>query len=88
MPTGDEKKVMEYDKDMYAMAKQTQTMMAAIKKRQKEHDFLWEEKEAKEYDPESTAENAEAAGDLPEIPEGGGVVVALDGGADAANGEL
>lgn len=86
VPPGDEKRVMEYDKDMYSMAKQTQTMMAAIKKRQKEYDTLWEEKEGKEYDPEGVAENTEASGDLPEIPEGGGVVVALDGGGEVADG--
>jgi len=86
VPSGDEKRVMEYDKDMYSMAKQTQTMMAAIKKRQKEYDTLWEEKEGKEYDPEGVAENTEAAGELPEIPEGGGVVVALDGGGEVADG--
>lgn len=66
VPTGDEKKVMEYDKDLYSMAKQTQTMMARIKKRQKEYDTLWEEKEAKEYDPEGVANNTEAVGELPE----------------------
>lgn len=86
VPSGDEKRVMEYDKDMYSMAKQTQTMMAAIKKRQKEYDTLWEEKEGKEYDPEGVAENTEAAGELPEIPEGGGVVVALDSVGEAADG--
>lgn len=86
VPSGDEKRVMEYDKDMYSMAKQTQTMMAAIKKRQKEYDTLWEEKEGKEYDPEGVAENTEAAGELPEIPESGGVVVALDGGGEVADG--
>ncbi len=41
VPTGDEKKVMEYD-------------------------TLWEEKEAKEYDPEGVANNTEAVGELPE----------------------
>ena len=69
VPYSDEKKVMEYDKDMYSMAKQAQMVMAAIKKRQKEYDSLWDdEEEGKKYDPKGVADNTEAAGVLPEIP--------------------
>ena len=36
VPYTDEKKVMEYDSDMYARAKQAQMIMASMKKKQKE----------------------------------------------------
>ncbi len=69
VPYSDEKKVMEYDSDMYTVAKQTQAMMAAIKKERKEYDSLWEEEEEKtEFDPEAVAENTEAIGDFSVIP--------------------
>ena len=51
VPYTDEKKVMEYDSDMYARAKQAQMIMASMKKKQKEYDSLWDE-EGGEYDPE------------------------------------
>ena len=68
VPATDEKKVMEYDSDLYARAKQAQLSMAAMKKRQKEYDSLWDE-EGGEYDPEGVADNTEAQGELPAIPE-------------------
>lgn len=67
VPYTDEKKVMEYNDEMYARAKQAQMTMAAMKKKQKEYDSLWD-KEGGEYDPEGVANNTEAQGDLPEIP--------------------
>ena len=67
VPYTDEKKVMEYDNEMYARAKQAQMAMAAMKKKQKEYDSLWDE-EGGEYDPEGVADNTEAQGELPEIP--------------------
>lgn len=75
VPPSDEKKVMEYDQDMYMAAKQAQAAMASIKERQKEYDTLWEEgnNETKEYNPEDVANNTEAMGDLPEIPSGEGM---------------
>lgn len=73
VPYSDEKKVMEYDKDLYASAKQAQTMMAAMKKRIKEYDSLWDEEEGGTYDPEGVADNTEAQGDLPEVPEAASV---------------
>lgn len=75
VPPSDEKKVMEYDQDMYMAAKQAQVAMASIKERQKEYDTLWEEgdNETKEYNPEDVANNTEAMGDLPEIPSGEGM---------------
>lgn len=66
VPYADEKKVMEYNKEMYASAKQAQMMMAAMKKKQKEYDSLWDE-EGGEYDPKEAADNTEAAG-ISEIP--------------------
>lgn len=54
VPYTDEKKVMEYDSDMYARAKQAQMIMASMKKKQKEYDSLWDE-EGGEYDPEGVA---------------------------------
>lgn len=68
VPYIDEKKVMEYDKDMYMMAKQTQMMMAAMKEKRKEYKSLWDE-EGGEYDPKGAADNTEAQGNLPDIPE-------------------
>ena len=70
VPYADEQKVMEYNSKLYMKAKQAQMAMAAMKEKQKEYDSLWDE-EGGEYDPEAAAENAEAAGELPEIPEGG-----------------
>nr|MCR4743605.1 hypothetical protein [Lachnospiraceae bacterium] len=69
VPYADEKKVMEYDRDLYATAKQAQAMMAQIKKKRKEYDSLWD-KEGGEYDPEAAAEGAEAAGTLPDMSGG------------------
>lgn len=70
VPMSDEKKVMEFDHDMYAKAKQAQMMMAAMKERQKEYESLWDDDdEGNKYDPERAADNTTAQGDLPEIPE-------------------
>ncbi|MFV0344445.1 MAG: hypothetical protein ACK5JH_16430 [Anaerocolumna sp.] len=66
VPYSDEKKLMEYDGEMYAKAKQAQMTMAAMKKHQKEYDSLWD-KEGGEYDPEGVADDTEAQGELPEI---------------------
>lgn len=69
VPILDEKKLMEYDSSMYAMAKEAQAAMAAIKEKQNEYDSLWGSDEGGDYDPEGVANNAQAEGDLPEIPE-------------------
>lgn len=84
VPPSDEKKVMEYDGDMYMAAKQAQAAMAAIKKRQKEYDSLWEEKEkeANKFDPEGVANNTEAMGELPEIPSPEGMEMTADVSVD------
>ena len=68
VPYSDEKKVMEYDSDLYGKAKQAQIMMAAMKEKQKEYESLWKE-EGGEYDPEGVADNTTAQGELPEVPQ-------------------
>ena len=69
VPYTDEKKLQEANDKLYAAAKQAQAMMRQMKNHKaKDYDSLWDE-EGGEYDPEAAAENAEAAGDLPEIPE-------------------
>lgn len=58
VPATDEKKLMEYDSDLYQMAKNAQ-MMARLKKR-KEYDSLWTDEEKKEYeDPIEAADSTE-----------------------------
>ena len=68
VPYADEKKLMEYDSDLYGKAKQAQMMMAAMKEKQKEYDSLWDDEEGGEDDPEGVADNTEAQGELPEVP--------------------
>lgn len=72
VPLSDEQKVREYDSELYMKAKMAQSMMAAMKKKQKEYDSLWneDEEEKNKYDPEAAAENAEFAGILPDIEVG------------------
>lgn len=82
VPYTDEKKVMEYDNEMYLSAKQAQMAMAALKKRQKEYDSLWDE-EGGEYDTTEAADNAAAPSGLPAIP-ASGEAAALEEAAVAA----
>lgn len=68
VPYSDEKKLMEYSPDLYQVAKSAQML-----NRLGEHetyDSLWDDEEdvTQEYDPQGKAENAEAQGELPEIP--------------------
>lgn len=66
VPAYDEKKLMEFDKDLYQMAKSIGMLVRQQKK--EKYDSLWEEEEEKEYDdPMEVAENAEAASDGPEV---------------------
>ncbi len=82
VPPKDEKKVQEYDPDLYMKAKHAQMMMAAMKEKRKEHDSLWEdEEEREEFDPMGVADNTEAAIPLEDVPlEGGEVNVDAGGG--------
>lgn len=69
VPASDERKVMDYDKKVYAMAKQMQQAMAMQKKKREKHDSLWDDDEKPQsYDPKGVAENTEVQGSLPEIP--------------------
>ena len=68
VPQSDEKKLMDFNYELYQAAK----TMGEIVKRQKEKDeeygTLWGKKEKKEYDdPQEVAENATAASDGPEL---------------------
>lgn len=59
VPASDEKKLMEYNKDLYQTAKS----IGAIVQREKREKYksLWKDEEEKEYDdPQEVAENADA----------------------------
>ena len=65
VPAQDEKKLMDFNMDIYKMAKE----MAAInmEKEHKEWDSLWGDEEEKEYeDPREASENAETDVGMPE----------------------
>ena len=65
VPQSDEKKLMEFDRDLYQMAKNI-GMLAKMKDK-KEYDSLWDE-EKKEYeDPLEVADGEEAFASGPEI---------------------
>lgn len=68
VPHSDEKKVMEYDKDMYQMAKSAQMVAQMRKKDRKDHDSLWEDEEERErQDPMEVADGQESFAEGPEI---------------------
>ena len=50
VPQSDERKLMEYDDKMYQVAKNMQARELLEKKKHKEYESLWGEKEEKEYD--------------------------------------
>lgn len=68
VPSSDEKKVMEYDKDMYQMAKSAQ-MIARMRNQNKEkHDSLWKDEEKRErVDAMEAADGQDVYVDGPEI---------------------
>ena len=79
VPMQDEKKLMEYDKDLYIMAKNA-GMMARLEKRKK-YDSLWEDEEKKEHeDPMEAADAEEAFTAGPEV-------VSVESVMEAAAGE-
>lgn len=83
VPYTDEKKLQEANDKLYAAAKQAQAMMRQMKNHKaKDYDSLWDE-EGGEYDPEAAAENAEATGDLPEIPEIGSTDAGIEASVDS-----
>lgn len=66
VPAQDEKKLMEFDYKLYAMAKSAGAM-AKLKDR-KEHKSLWDDEEKKEnIDAKEAADNVEAFADGPEV---------------------
>lgn len=68
VPQSDEKKVMEYDKDMYQMAKSAQMVAQMRRKDREDHDSLWEDEEERQReDPTESADGQEAFMDGPEI---------------------
>lgn len=84
VPATDEKKLLEFDADLYAMAKNA-GMMADIKKR-KEYDSLWDDEEKEEVeDPMTIANNEEAASSGPEVVSAESVVASVTGGGVASN---
>ena len=86
VPYSDEKKLQEANEKLYASAKQAQAMMKQMKNHKaKDYDSLWDE-EGGEYDPEAAAENAEATGELPEIPEIGSQEAGMEASAGESEG--
>lgn len=68
VPQSDEKKLMEYDSDLYQMAKNAQMMAQIREKDRKKHESLWEDEEKKEQvDAMEEAEGQEAFAAGPEI---------------------
>ena len=66
LPGSDEKKLMEFDSDLYQMAKNAQ-MMAKLKERKK-YDSLWDDEEKKELeDPIEAADAKETSLEAPEV---------------------
>ena len=69
VPAKDEKKLMEFDYKLYAMAKNTAAMLK-LQKDRKEHKSLWDDEEKREnIDVKEAADNTEAFADGPEIVE-------------------
>ena len=70
VPSTDEKKLMEFDKEVYQVAKQMQMMAQMERRRHKNHKSLWEDEKPKEYeDPMEKADSEElnVAGPAPEV---------------------
>ena len=67
VPPSDERKLMEFDDELYQAAKNIGRMRQRLEE-QKEHESLWEDEEPKEYpDPMEVADHSEAFGSGPEI---------------------
>ncbi|MCM1266555.1 MAG: hypothetical protein NC302_01510 [Bacteroidales bacterium] len=65
VPAQDEKKLMDFDMEIYQMAKEMAAMN--MDKKHKEWDSLWGEEEEKEYeDPFEASQNAETNVEMPE----------------------
>ena len=81
VPPSDEKKLMEYNMEMYQVAK---NMGALAKQKEKEkYDSLWDEEEKKVYeDPIETANNTEAFAEGPEIVDVADTIASVVGNED------
>lgn len=83
VPAQDEKKLMEFDKDLYMMAKNI-GMLTKLEKRKK-YDSLWDDEEKKEReDPMEAADAEEAFADGPEVVSVESVMEAAGGGSQTA----
>lgn len=79
VPAEDEKKLMEFDYELYQAAKSIGAM--ARREKKEEYDSLWGDEEEKEYDdPQEVAENAEAASAGPEIVDVSEVISSVEVG--------
>lgn len=68
VPASDEKKLMEFDSDLYQLAKNVGEMAKQMEKERYKHKSLWEEKEKEEcVDPVESADSIELEGTAPEI---------------------
>lgn len=77
VPASDEKKLMEYDFELYQVAKNIGTMVQREKR--EKYKTLWKDEEEKEYiDPQEVAENTEAVSGAPEIVDAGDVMAAVE----------
>jgi hypothetical protein len=85
VPASDEKKLMEYDSDLYQMAKNAQ-MMAQARERKK-YDSLWDDEEKPENeDPMEAADSQEAFAGGPEVVDVADTMAAASGDGAAVEG--
>ena len=77
VPYSDEKKLMEYSKDLYLAAKEAGELFKLREK--KKYDSLWDDEETDKPDSCEVADNTEAQGELPKIPD--------EGAAEVSDGE-
>ena len=68
VPVKDEKKLMEYNMELYMAAKNAAAIMELQKKDKKKYDSLWKDKEevTRQSDLAAVAEQTECAADIPE----------------------
>ncbi len=68
VPASDEKKLMEFDSDLYQMAKSAGEMAKRLNEKRKKYKSLWEDEEDKTYeDPMESADSKELDGCGPDV---------------------
>ena len=68
VPQSDEKKLMDFNYELYQAAKTMGEMVKRQKEKDEDYDTLWGKEDKKEYaDPQEVAENATAASGGPEL---------------------